>query len=276
MPHINTDENEGVPLEKEIKTEPMTSSDENSSSSLTHILGVENKPQNESINKTNDMTTNDYQMKEESIVDVHNEDEDYDDDDNSEIDGLIPIIQMNDDGKHNEENNVEYDNNDDIDMYDGEESKKRRRSSRGLLNDYGPSLHEIHRLWQKNTEIMLSKRPKIGDLVEDDKLKTKKANPMCWTTMDVADYVRGLPNCNHVGDLFEKQDIDGVAFLSMSENDLDTLLDIKLGPAVKIYNQIVQLREEVNVKFMIASTNVKNGSDYGSSTPMVTSARVSF
>lgn len=214
---------------------------------MTQILGGgENKPIE--CNSTNDdVTVNTaYQMKEETIVDVHPEV----DNDEDDCDDNVPIIKMDNENSVDVGSENCYDN--DEERYDTEGSKKRRRVSRGLLNDYGPSVREIHRLWQKNTQIMLSRRSKKANNVADNDDK-KMVNPMCWTTTDVAEYVRALPNCDHVGDLFEKQDIDGMAFLSMSENDLDTLLNIKLGPAVKIYNQIVQLREEVNVNYMSSS-----------------------
>lgn len=38
------------------------------------------------------------------------------------------------------------------------------------------------------------------------------------------------------------QNIDGEAFLMLTQEDLVTLLGLRLGPAIKLYNSIVLLR----------------------------------
>jgi hypothetical protein len=39
------------------------------------------------------------------------------------------------------------------------------------------------------------------------------------------------------------QQIDGEALLMMTQNDLVQFMDMKLGPAIKLYNSIVLLRQ---------------------------------
>jgi hypothetical protein len=49
---------------------------------------------------------------------------------------------------------------------------------------------------------------------------------------------------------FYAQKIDGEALLGLCQNDLVSLMDIKMGPAIKIYNRIMHLRQEVVEKFI--------------------------
>lgn len=105
-----------------------------------------------------------------------------------------------------------------------------------ILHDYGPSLMHVHKLWKQN-----SKSVNIRRIAK---------NPLCWTIDEVADYVSRLPNCSKLGKLMRDHEIDGDSFLKLCQNDLVDVLEIRLGPAVKIYNQIVALRSEVCEKYM--------------------------
>ncbi|XP_037044987.1 uncharacterized protein LOC119080665 isoform X2 [Bradysia coprophila] len=105
-----------------------------------------------------------------------------------------------------------------------------------ILRDYGPALMHIHKLWTQN-----SKAVNIRHIAK---------NPMCWTVEEVADYVSRLPNCTKLGKLFREHEIDGDSFLKLCQNDLVDVLEIRMGPAVKVYNQIVALRSEVCENYM--------------------------
>ncbi len=105
-----------------------------------------------------------------------------------------------------------------------------------ILRDYGPGLMQIHKLWTQN-----SKSVNIRRIAK---------NPICWSVEEVADYVSRLPNCSKLGKLFRDQEIDGDSFLKLCQNDLIDVLEIRMGPAVKIYNQIVALRSDVCENYM--------------------------
>ncbi|KAJ6640599.1 Lethal(3)malignant brain tumor-like protein 3 [Pseudolycoriella hygida] len=105
-----------------------------------------------------------------------------------------------------------------------------------ILRDYGPGLMNIHKLWRENSKSV--------------NIRRIATNPICWTVDEVVDYVSRLPNCSKLGRLFRDHEIDGDSFLKLCQNDLVDLLEIRMGPAVKIYNQIVALRSEVCEKFM--------------------------
>ncbi|XP_059363868.1 lethal(3)malignant brain tumor-like protein 4 isoform X4 [Carassius carassius] len=63
-----------------------------------------------------------------------------------------------------------------------------------------------------------------------------------WSTEEVASFVRGLPGCREDAATFRKEQIDGEAFLLLTQSDIVKILSIKLGPALKIYNSILMLK----------------------------------
>ncbi|XP_063706087.1 lethal(3)malignant brain tumor-like protein 1 [Culicoides brevitarsis] len=69
--------------------------------------------------------------------------------------------------------------------------------------------------------------------------------PTNWTVAQVAAYLKTIPACEKHAATFETQEIDGLALLSLTKDDLMEQLNIKFGPAVKIYNCILKLREEI-------------------------------
>lgn len=105
-----------------------------------------------------------------------------------------------------------------------------------ILRDYGPGLMQIHKLWTQNSKPL--------------NIRRVATNPICWTVDEVVDYVSRLPNCSKLGKLFREHEIDGDSFLKLCQNDLVDVLEIRMGPAVKIYNQIVALRSDVCQNFM--------------------------
>ena len=69
-----------------------------------------------------------------------------------------------------------------------------------------------------------------------------------WSSRQVANFVLGLPKLScDLANLANKiihEEIDGVAFLLMTQNDFVTMLGIKLGPAIKIYNALLLIKKQ--------------------------------
>ncbi|KAL0985413.1 hypothetical protein UPYG_G00156560 [Umbra pygmaea] len=63
-----------------------------------------------------------------------------------------------------------------------------------------------------------------------------------WTADEVASFVRGLQGCKEHAATFRTEQIDGEAFLLLTQSDIVKILSIKLGPALKIYNAILMLK----------------------------------
>lgn len=70
-------------------------------------------------------------------------------------------------------------------------------------------------------------------------------DPRDWTEEDVVDFVSSLPSCREYCNLFREHGIDGESFMMLSQRDLVDILNIKLGPAIKLYNVIVLLRQNI-------------------------------
>lgn len=67
-----------------------------------------------------------------------------------------------------------------------------------------------------------------------------------WTVQDVCDYIKNLPGGIDVVEEFLNQEIDGQALLLLNESHLVNLLNVKLGPALKIIQQINALKASHN------------------------------
>ncbi|XP_054852140.1 lethal(3)malignant brain tumor-like protein 3 [Eublepharis macularius] len=63
-----------------------------------------------------------------------------------------------------------------------------------------------------------------------------------WSTDEVSEFVRSLPGCEEHGKVFKDEQIDGEAFLLMTQADIVKIMSIKLGPALKIFNSILMFK----------------------------------
>uniref|UniRef100_A0A8P0NJR0 L3MBTL histone methyl-lysine binding protein 4 n=1 Tax=Canis lupus familiaris TaxID=9615 RepID=A0A8P0NJR0_CANLF len=63
-----------------------------------------------------------------------------------------------------------------------------------------------------------------------------------WTVEEVAEFVQSLLGCEEHAKCFKKEQIDGKAFLLLTQTDIVKVMKIKLGPALKIYNSILMFR----------------------------------
>ncbi|XP_053998897.1 lethal(3)malignant brain tumor-like protein 3 isoform X1 [Hylaeus anthracinus] len=70
----------------------------------------------------------------------------------------------------------------------------------------------------------------------------QNTNPRRWSNEEVIKFIQSVPNCKEIGNMFRKHSIDGEAFLMLTQEDLVSLLGLRLGPAIKLYNSIVLLR----------------------------------
>uniref|UniRef100_A0A4W3I2M9 Lethal(3)malignant brain tumor-like protein 1 n=1 Tax=Callorhinchus milii TaxID=7868 RepID=A0A4W3I2M9_CALMI len=63
-----------------------------------------------------------------------------------------------------------------------------------------------------------------------------------WSTDEVANFVQTLPGCDQQAKIFKEEQIDGEAFLLLTQTDIVKIMSIKLGPALKIYNSILMFK----------------------------------
>ncbi|XP_050744496.1 lethal(3)malignant brain tumor-like protein 3 isoform X2 [Drosophila biarmipes] len=118
--------------------------------------------------------------------------------------------------------------------------------AKSLVKDYGPQFLQNYRLWQQNSAFDM------------DQVRT---NPLHWTSWDVYEFIeRALNSVDIARSIFE-QDIDGRALLMLGRSELDKYLKLKVGPAVKLYSLIVNLRIAVVCKFETSTSGLAINGD---------------
>lgn len=71
-------------------------------------------------------------------------------------------------------------------------------------------------------------------------------DPRTWTIRDVSSLINSIPGIDvELAETFEVEEIDGESLLLLSQSDIINNLEIKVGPAVKLYNIIVMLRQQI-------------------------------
>ncbi|XP_035385119.1 lethal(3)malignant brain tumor-like protein 3 isoform X1 [Electrophorus electricus] len=63
-----------------------------------------------------------------------------------------------------------------------------------------------------------------------------------WSVEEVTQFIQRLPGCREQVHTFREEQIDGEAFLLLTQADLVKVLSMKLGPALKIYNSILMFK----------------------------------
>lgn len=106
-----------------------------------------------------------------------------------------------------------------------------------FLCDYGPRLKQNYDLWQRNLNFDAN---------------SIQRNPLLWSTKETSTFIDVALNCPDYAEIFVQQDIDGKALLLLQQDDLTETLGMKLGPAVKLYTVILQLRTITITKFNVA------------------------
>lgn len=69
------------------------------------------------------------------------------------------------------------------------------------------------------------------------------SDPGQWNIDDVYEFISSLPGCLEIAEEFRSQEIDGQALLLLKEDHLMGTMNIKLGPALKIFAQISMLKD---------------------------------
>uniref|UniRef100_A0A182N7F3 SAM domain-containing protein n=1 Tax=Anopheles dirus TaxID=7168 RepID=A0A182N7F3_9DIPT len=110
-----------------------------------------------------------------------------------------------------------------------------------VLDEYGPQLLHSYETWRQHSRYLDECTERSGLL---------RKNPLHWTTDEMARYIEQLPRCGEYANRIRHEEITGRSFLSFTQADLINYLGVKIGPAVKIYNRIIRLRQLVTTKFI--------------------------
>ncbi|XP_053498559.1 polyhomeotic-like protein 2 isoform X2 [Ictalurus furcatus] len=68
-------------------------------------------------------------------------------------------------------------------------------------------------------------------------------DPAKWNVEDVHEFICSLTGCQEIADEFRSQEIDGQALMLLKEDHLMSTMNIKLGPALKIFARISMLKD---------------------------------
>ncbi|CRL03312.1 CLUMA_CG016368, isoform A [Clunio marinus] len=118
--------------------------------------------------------------------------------------------------------------------------EKKLKLFKDFLEDYGPQFQYSYNLWKENSKVL--KRAELcGSLTQ---------NPNEWSVYDVGTFLTKFIDDIDIVAQFKEQEIDGRALMCLCQDDLTNLMTIKAGPSIKIYNRIMELREEVFMKFI--------------------------
>nr|XP_019944540.1 PREDICTED: polyhomeotic-like protein 2 [Paralichthys olivaceus] len=69
------------------------------------------------------------------------------------------------------------------------------------------------------------------------------SDPGQWNIEEVYEFISTLPGCLEIAEEFRSQEIDGQALLLLKEDHLMATMNIKLGPALKIFAEISMLKD---------------------------------
>lgn len=59
---------------------------------------------------------------------------------------------------------------------------------------------------------------------------------------EVADFIQNLPGCSEYVDEFVNQEVDGEALMLLQSEHLMSVMNMKLGPAIKLIAKISSMR----------------------------------
>lgn len=83
-----------------------------------------------------------------------------------------------------------------------------------------------------------------GVLYEDDEEDDITLSPLEWDCNDVIEFLK-RSNCSQHCELFMKHKIDGKKLLQLTQNEIIQLLGMKVGPAIKVFDLIQQIKAKV-------------------------------
>ena len=81
---------------------------------------------------------------------------------------------------------------------------------------------------------------------EDDDNDDITLSPLEWDCNDVIEFLK-RSNCSQHCELFLKHKIDGKKLMKLTQNDIIQLLGMKVGPAIKVFDMIQQIKSKVIV-----------------------------
>lgn len=96
--------------------------------------------------------------------------------------------------------------------------------------------------WQNST---VSSSKLIPRLTDSPEINTSELDPTSWNIYDVGQFLR-VNDCAIHCDTFSRGKIDGNKMLQLTKDDIIRMLGMKVGPSLKIFDLIQQLKCKLN------------------------------
>ena len=96
--------------------------------------------------------------------------------------------------------------------------------------------------------------PNNGLVFDDDDEDDITLSPLEWDCNDVIEFLK-RSNCSQHCELFMKHKIDGKRLLQLTQNEIIQLLGMKVGPGIKVFDLIQQIK--VKVAPFMSNVNMK-------------------
>ncbi|XP_031167353.1 polyhomeotic-like protein 2 [Sander lucioperca] len=122
------------------------------------------------------------------------------------------------------------------------ESKKKKPAAAAAALSTGLSAHPAHGESSQCSDLTGYKTPQ-SPLSATQPHSFLPSDPGQWNIEDVYEFISLLPGCLEIAEEFRSQEIDGQALLLLKEDHLMGTMNIKLGPALKIFAQISTLKD---------------------------------
>ncbi|NXM94737.1 LMBL3 protein, partial [Sylvia borin] len=150
----------------------------------------------------------------------------------SVIKSSVGVLQTKDAIKHKECEDEETENKLLIsnEIKDVEEPNTQRLLSQPVIVSSKLQIPGLPLRWEQQSKLL----PSVAGIPAS---KVSK-----WSTDEVSEFIRSLPGCEEHGKVFKDEQIDGEAFLLMTQSDIVKIMSIKLGPALKIFNSILMFK----------------------------------
>ncbi|XP_069126496.1 lethal(3)malignant brain tumor-like protein 3 isoform X2 [Argopecten irradians] len=132
-------------------------------------------------------------------------------------------------------------------------SREREKDSKASENKNNSNLHNgIHQsvfmssmVPNPNKDLPLCWEQHSKLLPGVDKMKGSEVSN--WNVDQVSQFVRSLPGCEEHAKAFKDEQIDGEAFMLITQTDIVKIMNVKLGPALKIFNSILMFKNSLDV-----------------------------
>lgn len=122
------------------------------------------------------------------------------------------------------------------------ESKKKKPAAPAAALSTGRSVHPAQGESSQCSDLSGYKRPP-SPVSATQPHSFLPSDPGQWNIEDVYEFISSLPGCLEIAEEFRSQEIDGQALLLLKEDHLMGTMNIKLGPALKIFAQISTLKD---------------------------------